>query len=156
MSRPIIAGELRQMRRSDLPEVLAIENHTHQFPWSEAIFRDCLKSGYHCCVLVMPNTEVIQGYGVLSAAVGEAHLCNLCVRPEWQGQGLARRILQHLLDFARTEAVQTVFLEVRVSNVAAVCLYKAAGFCVIGLRVNYYPARKGQREDALVMAKELA
>ena len=155
VTRKPAASEFRRMLYADLREILLIENRAYQFSWSEGIFRDCLRADYHCRVLAVPNGGLIQGYGVMSAAVGEAHIFNLCVRPEWQGHGLARRILQHLLEIARAEAVKTVFLEVRVSNAPALRLYSAAGFCEIGQRPGYYPAPKGRREDALVMAKEL-
>ena len=148
-------SQFRRMLYADLREIILIENRAYQFCWTEGVFRDCLRAGYHCQVLAVPNGGAIQGYGVMSAAVGEAHIFNLCVRPELQGNGLARRILQHLLDIARTEAVKTVFLEVRASNASALRLYSAAGFCEIGLRSSYYPAAKGRREDALIMAKEL-
>ena len=155
VTRKPAASEFRRMLYADLREILLIENRAYQFSWSEGIFRDCLRADYHCRVLAVPNGGLIQGYGVMSAAVGEAHIFNLCVRPEWQGHGLARRMLQHLLEIARAEAVKTVFLEVRASNAPALRLYSAAGFCEIGQRPGYYPAPKGRREDALVMAKEL-
>jgi ribosomal-protein-alanine N-acetyltransferase len=47
-----------------------------------------------------------------------------------------------------------VFLEVRVSNRLAYALYVSEGFCEIGNRRNYYPAREG-REDAIVLARSL-
>jgi ribosomal-protein-alanine N-acetyltransferase len=90
----------------------------------------------------------------MSVAVGEAHILNLCVRPELQGCGLSRQMLDHLLELAYPLQVRTVFLEVRISNHRAVRLYAAAGFCEVGIRRGYYPAAKG-REDALVLAREL-
>lgn len=148
-------SEFRRMLYADLREILLIENRAYQFCWTEGVFRDCLRAGYHCQVLAVPNGGSIQGYGVMSAAVGEAHIFNICVRPELQGRGLARRVLDHLLGIARSEAVKTAFLEVRASNTPALRLYSAAGFCEIGVRPGYYPAPRGRREDALVMAKEL-
>jgi ribosomal-protein-alanine N-acetyltransferase len=91
---------------------------------------------------------------VLSAAAGEAHILNLCVRPELQGRGLSRQILDHLLELAHSRQARTVFLEVRPSNQRALRLYANAGFCEVGIRRGYYPASKG-REDGLVLAKEL-
>ncbi|MFO1372228.1 MAG: ribosomal protein S18-alanine N-acetyltransferase [Candidatus Competibacteraceae bacterium] len=146
-------GRFRQMLYADLREVVAIEQRAYDFAWTEGIFRDCIRAGYHCRVLETPH-GFIQSYSVMSAAVGEAHILNLCVRPELQGRGLSQRMLEHLLDLARSLNVQTMFLEVRTSNHRAVQLYTAAGFCEIGLRIGYYPALRG-REDALVMAKEL-
>lgn len=148
-------SQFRKMLYADLREIILIENRAYQFCWTEGVFRDCLRAGYHCQVLAIPSGGAVQGYGVMSAAVGEAHIFNVCVRPELQGRGLARRILDHLLGIARSEAVKTVFLEVRASNAPALRLYSAAGFCEIGLRAGYYPAPKGRREDAVVMAKEL-
>lgn len=146
-------GRFRQMIDADLREILTIERRSYEYAWTEGIFRDCIRSGHHCRVLEIPH-GLIQAYGVLSAAVGEAHILNLCVRPELQGRGFSRRMLDHLLELARANAVQTVFLEVRPSNIRAVHLYDSAGFHEIGRRPRYYPAVRG-REDALVMAREL-
>ncbi|MGB5063323.1 MAG: ribosomal protein S18-alanine N-acetyltransferase [Candidatus Competibacter sp.] len=146
-------GRFRPMLYADLREVIAIENRAYEFSWTEGIFRDCIRVGYHCQVLETSH-GFIQTYGVMSAAADEAHILNLCVRPELRGRGLSRHILGHLLELARTVEVQTVFLEVRPTNTAAVRLYSSAGFCEIGLRPDYYPSASG-REDALVMAKEL-
>jgi ribosomal-protein-alanine N-acetyltransferase len=146
-------GWFRPMLYADVKEVLAIERRVYDFAWTEGILRDCLRAGYHCRVLETPH-GFIQAYAVMSAAVGEAHLLNLCVRPESQGRGLSRRMLDHLLEWARSQQVKTVFLEVRLSNTRAVQLYASAGFCEVGLRLGYYPSANG-REDALVMAREL-
>ena len=146
-------GQFRRMLFADLREIVLIEKRSYDFSWTEGIFRDCIRAGYHCRVLEIPH-GFIQAYGVMSAAVGEAHILNLCVRPELQGRGLSRQVLDHLLDLARDVQVRTVFLEVRLSNNRASQLYASAGFCEIGVRPGYYPAIKG-REDALVMAKEL-
>jgi [ribosomal protein S18]-alanine N-acetyltransferase len=146
-------SRFRRMLHTDLREVLMIERRSYEYAWTEGIFRDCIRAAYHCRVLETPH-GFIQSYGVLSTAAGEAHLLNLCVRPELQGQGLSRRMLDHLLELARTSQVRTVFLEVRPSNVRAIQLYDSAGFHEIGYRPGYYPAVRG-REDALVMAREL-
>lgn len=146
-------GRFRQMLPIDLKEILSIERRAYEFAWTEGIFRDCLRAGYQCRVLETPH-GFIQAYGVMSVAVGEAHILNLCVRPELQGRGLSRRLLAHLLELAISLQAQTVFLEVRLSNQRALRLYTSAGFCEVGLRRDYYPAIKG-REDGWVLAKEL-
>ena len=146
-------GRFRRMIHADLKEVLSIEKRAYEFAWTEGIFRDCIRVGYLCRVLDTPH-GFIQAYGVMSAAVGEAHILNLCVRPELQGRGLSRQLLAHLLDMANDLEARTVFLEVRPSNRRALRLYANAGFCEVGVRRGYYPAAKG-REDGLVLAKEL-
>lgn len=142
----------REMSRRDLPKIVEIERKSYQFPWSEGVFRSCLRIGYRCRVGEM-NGEIV-AYGILSLGAGEAHVMNLCVAPEWQGQGLGREMLEHLLEICRQEGISTVFLEVRPSNRPALELYRKMGFVEVGTRKDYYPATDG-REDAIVMAKTL-
>jgi ribosomal-protein-alanine N-acetyltransferase len=140
------------MTYADLGDVLAIEKSVYGFPWPETIFRDCIRVGYRCRVL--EGRVWLHAYGLMSIGAGEAHLLNLCVRPESQGRGFAQRLLDHLLTEARTDEVRSVFLEVRPSNARAIRLYQRMGFVEVGVRPDYYPGQ-GRREDALVMAKEL-
>jgi ribosomal-protein-alanine N-acetyltransferase len=143
---------LRPMRDGDVAAVLAVEQAAYQYPWTDAIFRDCLRVGY-CCWVAMMRGEII-GYGIMSVTGGECHLLNLCVHPDRQGQGLGRRILRRMLAIGRSHGADTAFLEVRVSNRAAIALYEAEGFGEVGTRRAYYPAVRG-REDAIVMAKAI-
>jgi ribosomal-protein-alanine N-acetyltransferase len=143
---------IRIMRPEDLPQVVRIEHEAYEFPWSPGIFRDCLKAGHACWVMSWPGE--ICGYGILSAAAGEAHILNLCVDPQYQGMGHGRRMLRRLVDLARWHGAHRVFLEVRPSNVAAHQLYLDNDFAEIGRRPRYYPAAQG-REDAIVMMHKL-
>lgn len=143
---------MRPMEETDIGAVLAVERAGYPHPWTEGNFRDCLRAGY-CCWVLEHDGELI-GHGVLSVAVGEAHVLNVCVHPARQGRGLGRRILERLLRLAREHEADTAFLEVRASNTVAQRLYESAGFNEIGLRRGYYPARHG-REDAVVYARDL-
>ena len=151
-SRRGVPGTLRPMTAADLPEVLAIEQWVYEYPWSEGIFRDCLRAG-QCCWTIR-EAGCLVAYGVMSVAVGESHLLNLCVDPSYARRGYGRRLLEHLQGLALRHHATVMFLEVRPSNREAVALYRDNGFAEVGLRRGYYPAEKG-REDALVMAREL-
>ena len=140
---------LRPMTVADLDRVMEIEPRAYEFPWSEGIFRDCLRVGY-CCWCYEENDE-LTGYGVMSVAAGESHILNLTVRPEVQRKGIGRKLLKHFIQLARRHNADTLMLEVRPSNTAAIRLYEAQGFNEIGVRRNYYPAADG-REDALLLA----
>jgi ribosomal-protein-alanine N-acetyltransferase len=141
---------VRAMRFEDLAVVAAIEQEAYPYPWTENIFRDCLRVGY-CCVVLEIGGEII-GYAVLSVAAAEAHLLNLCVRPARQRRGLGADLLDWLLARAGEGGAREVFLEVRPSNHAALQLYERAGFRRIGLRRNYYRSDNG-REDAVVLSR---
>lgn len=139
---------IRYMTYSDLPAILTIEDKNYQFPWTEDVFKDCLRSRYDCWVCE-EDTHIL-AYCIVSTAVGEAHILNLCVTPEEQGQGIGRKMMEHVIDEARGSA-ETIFLEVRPSNEGALALYKKLGFVEIGVRKGYYPSLLG-REDALMLA----
>ncbi len=151
-ARQDLPTSIRPMTVDDVPAVAAIEGRAYEFPWSENIFRDCLRAGY--TGVVCEQYGVLVAYGMLSCAVGEAHLLNLCIEPELQGKGLGQRILEVLIERAKAQGAARMYLEVRPSNYAAQHLYYKYGFNEVGMRKNYYRARKG-REDAVVFAKQL-
>ena len=148
LNEPALA--FRPMHPADLTQVMEIERRSYPFPWTRLIFSDCLHAGYSC--RVCEQQGIIQGYGILSIAAGEAHLLNLCVRPETQRQGVGEKMLVHLVSLARRHNAEIIFLEVRQSNAAARRLYDKAGFNELGNRKDYYPAEDG-REDALILAR---
>ena len=151
----VVASEsplCRPMHEGDVRAVMDIEKRAYRFHWTEGIFRDCLRVGYCCWVMELAGG--VAGYGVMSLVVGEAHLLNICVAPEWQQQGYGRLLLQHFMELARERGASRMFLEVRLSNQAALTLYRDVGFNEVGMRKNYYPGEQG-REDALILAKEL-
>ena len=143
---------LRAMSTDDLGDVIGNEQDSYSHPWSEGIMRDCLRVGYSCWVCELDG--VVVGHAVMSVAVGEAHLLNICIAPPWQGRGLGRLLLRRLYRVAGENNADTVFLEVRESNTGARTLYEDEGFVEIGQRRGYYPAERG-REDAIVYARTL-
>ena len=144
---------LRAMTQDDVDTVLAIEQTVQRFPWTRGNFADALNSGYLCCV---DETESggIRGYAILMPAADEAELLNIGVAAAQQRKGLGRAMLAEMLNVAHDRNMKRVFLEVRSSNVAAIALYRSAGFSEIGVRRGYYQNANGS-EDALVMACEL-
>ena len=144
--------QYRQMAIGDLVNVMRIEEAAYQFPWSLAIFRDCIKAGYTCWVAEINNNII--GYAVYINAVQECHLLNLCVDPKLQGKGFGRKLLAKVLDDSKENDARCIFLEVRPSNQHALLLYESEGFNEVGVRKKYYPTQHG-REDAVIFAKEL-
>jgi [ribosomal protein S18]-alanine N-acetyltransferase len=144
---------IRPMNELDVPMVVEIERAAYQFPWSEGIFRDCLRVGYVCRVVDVEGETA--GYGIMSVGAGEAHILNVCIHDEYRGRGFARKVLVYLLDRARTSGMYEAFLEVRPSNTAAARLYHSMGFEQVGVRRGYYQASVG-REDAAVLRRVLS
>jgi [ribosomal protein S18]-alanine N-acetyltransferase len=143
---------IRPMRGLDVADVVAIERASYQFPWSEGIFRDCLRVGYVCRVVTV--SRAVMAYGVMSCGAGEAHILNLCVDEPYRCRGVGRRVLDVLIERATAAGMSEAFLEVRPSNTAAIRLYQALGFEQVGMRSGYYQAIGG-REDAAVLRRLL-
>ncbi len=143
---------LQPMAESDLDQIMEIELRAYPYPWTRKIFSDCLKHNYHC--LLHKRDDTIIAYAVISAAAVEMHILNLTVEPEQQHQGLGKRLINTLEMIGRGLDAKECFLEVRPSNESAIRLYQNHGFNEVGLRKDYYPAKKG-REHAVVMAKVL-
>ena len=150
----LLAPELviRAMRGSDVPDVVAIERGSYQFPWSEGIFRDCLRVGYVCRVVTV--SRQVMAYGVMSFGAGEAHILNLCVGEAYRCRGIGRQLLNSLIERAGAAGMADAYLEVRPSNTNAIRLYLALGFEQVGMRSGYYQAANG-REDAAVLRRAL-
>jgi len=142
----------REMTLTDIPFVRAIENEGYDFPWSDGLFEQAVKSTKYCVVAL--EDDVIVGYAILSYVVGEAELLNICIAKAAQGKGYAKTLLQHVIDHATQKDNQDMYLEVRVTNAPAIHIYEQAGFNEIGRRKNYYATKAG-KEDAILMALPL-
>lgn len=140
---------IEPMRRRHLRAILDIEEQVHPKPWTTGVFTSELeqvRGGSRYYVVGIRDSALV-GYGGLMFAADEAHVTNVAVDPLRRRQGIARRILSHLIDTAIERGAHAMTLEVRVSNEAALGLYREFGFAPAGVRQRYYE----NTEDALVM-----
>lgn len=149
----VVPAEFFPMNERDLDEVAALEASLQAFPWSRGNFADSLAAGHS--VWVLRQGGLLLGFSVVMVVLDEAHLLTIGVDTRWQGQGYGARMLRQVIDNARLNGANRLFLEVRPSNERAVALYRHFGFRQIGVRKAYYPATTG-REDALIFDRELA
>jgi len=136
------------MTEDDLDTIIDIEQAAYAYPWSIGIFRDCLRADY--CCRVIEGENCLLGYGIISIGAGESQLLNLCIREDYRNQGLGHRLLTYLIDIARKHNADSMFLEVRPSNHAALELYRQLGFNEVGIRPAYYPGKNGP-DDAIIL-----
>lgn len=128
----------------------AIELAAHSHPMSEKLFSENIER-YHALAIKLDGEWI--GFSLISLVVGEAELLDYVVDPKLQGQGIGRAFLDWIVS-ELSKSAERFYLEVRASNHPAIALYDAVGFSEMGIRSNYYPAKKG-REDAVLMAMEL-
>lgn len=137
----------RPMLFQDVPAVYQVESACYDFPWTEKLLHDCVRVGYNCWVVQYCNQII--GYAIYRLAVGEAHLFNIAIQPDYQNKGICSKFLEFLLTRMKQQQALNVLLEVRVSNTPARKLYKSFNFKEIGVRKGYYPGPNNTREDGL-------
>lgn len=97
---------------------------------------------------LIPTEQHLIGIACFWAIVEEAHITLLGIHPNYRGQGWGKLLLCHLLEVAINWPLERATLEVRVSNHAAIALYRKLGFEIAGRRKDYYPAPP---EDAFIL-----
>jgi len=118
--------------------------------WSEAAVLGELEGpGRHSVVAV--EGEDVLGYAVTMRSADLVDLQRIGVRPDRQRGGVARALLEEVLEDAIAQGVNRMLLEVSAVNAAALGFYAAAGFVEIDRRRRYY--RDGS--DAVVMRRSL-
>ncbi|MCD8503596.1 MAG: tRNA (adenosine(37)-N6)-threonylcarbamoyltransferase complex dimerization subunit type 1 TsaB [Burkholderiaceae bacterium] len=144
---------LLPMMPVDINDVVELERQSQAFPWSRRNFEDALAARYSAWVLRLNDT--LAGFCVAMPTPDDVHLLVIAVAPDYRRKGLATQLLAQVEQLARDHGVSRVLLEVRPSNTRALAFYAKQGFVEIGKRRGYYPAGKGEREDALVLAREV-
>ena len=143
---------IRKLRSADLSDVALIEGSSYKFPWSKRIFLDCMAAGYKCRVVEVDAR--IAGYCIVASAPDEIHILNICIGADFRRSGCATRLIENEIEEAEANKVESIYLEVRVSNLAAINLYTRLGFKQVGRRRDYYPT-EGGREDAFIYSLAL-
>ncbi|HBD9376240.1 TPA: ribosomal protein S18-alanine N-acetyltransferase, partial [Legionella pneumophila] len=132
---------IRKMKDSDIENVYSIETNVHIAPWSKDILRDCVLVGYDCRVLEINNGDspILAGYIISRISNNSCHILNLCIAKPLQSKGLGRKLLQTVLySLSKYTQTESVILEVRPSNSAALHLYETMGFEKIEIKKDYY------------------
>jgi ribosomal-protein-alanine N-acetyltransferase len=143
---------VRPMGDADIGRVTAIETASFTTPWKAATFRTLLeRSGAVLRVLETP-LQPVAGYAVLWCILDQGELANIAVHPELRNRGLGSYLLDRMTDEAGSRGVESLYLEVRVSNLRARAMYGSRGFEEIGIRRDYY---EQPREDARILVKRL-
>jgi len=153
---------IQPSQSEELQQLYKLERLCHRYPWTLGILQDCLRVGYLCHSLTIPcpkspkdcTQTILIGFMISQVIVDECHLLNICIHPDYQGNGYGLLSLNWLEQLMREKDVASLLLEVRQSNLKAQGLYKKLGFEQIGLRKDYYPADSA-REAAIVMRKLL-
>ena len=144
------------LNENDLKEAYELELICHPIPWSKETFFS--NQGERYLNLKITVNNKIVGFCICQQVIDEATLFNIAIHPKYRKQGLAKALLNRLIDelMAMSNTISTLWLEVRESNRPAIDLYHSIGFNQITIRKNYYPTASDDQEDAIIMAYTLA
>jgi ribosomal-protein-alanine N-acetyltransferase len=137
----------------DLSAVEEIERRSYPTPWSRSMFAGEIAKPSSICLGAFDGDDTLVGYLVVSRYVDAWHVMNIAVEPSLQRQGIGTTLLQRFFELTAGEGddARGYTLEVRVSNEAAIRLYRRLGFRNRGVRRSYYTDNS---EDALIMWKD--
>ena len=157
---------IRPLRAADAARAARIAAASMPQPWSEAAF---LQETANPSAYLLGAFEDIDGAGASAGAAAgdcgrsagrmlgylslaltpdDAELTGIAVDPAFPRRGIAGDLLCAAREALRGRRIDTIVLEVRASNAAAIVFYEKYGFTCIGRRRDFYTS---PREDALVM-----
>ena len=160
---------VRRMTIEDIDAVVQIEQECFSQPWSAQSFMEsltredtiflvcealsdestlCQEGQEHLPEAVLENTSVIAGYMGLYLSFDEASITNVAVSPSYRKRGIGETLVSNAKQDALESGVSQMLLEVRVSNEAAISLYKKMNFEELGIRKRFY---EHPVEDAYIM-----
>ncbi len=142
---------IRKMTFWDVPRVATLEKKLFSSPWSEKAFEEELENNPYSHYVVWDDQGVI-GYLGLWVVDTTIQITTLGVDPVHQREGIAKRLLQYMVEYAQSNGISLITLEVRPSNQTAKLLYASFGFKTVALRKNYYTQPD---EDAELMLREV-
>ncbi len=142
--------EVKKLIVADLDEVMAIETQNFKFPWPKAFFLNDLASPQSICLAGWIDNKLVSYVMAMPASV-ELHITNIAVREGYQRRGIGSYMMAELEKCGRDCYCTYAYLEVRISNLPAIELYKKIGYHIAYSRKNYYL----DGEDAFVMEKML-
>lgn len=141
---------IEEIQQADFERLFEIEQKAHLVPWSKGTLLN--NQGEKYLNLKLVESGKIVAFAISQVVLDEATLFNIAVDPDFQHQGLGKRLLSELILQLQKRGIATLWLEVRESNQAAQKLYDSLGFNEVTVRKNYYPTPEGGKENAVVMA----
>ena len=138
---------IRWMIRRDMPEVLAIEHASFEFPWCEEEFLRVLRQR-NCIGMVAEQGEKVVGFMIYELHKAKLQVLNFAVSPEFRRQGVGHQMIAKLVGKLSSHRRTKITLAVRERNLAAQMFFKAQDFRASKVLRNYY---EDSGEDAFLM-----
>jgi len=132
-----------------MERVFEIEREAISPPWSYEALLEELKREDSFFIVALDDAAPL-AYAVLRRVGDDGELLRIATRKDSRRGGVGDLLMSAVLEYARENAFNSIFLEVRSGNTAAIGLYEKHGFSPVRVREEYYD---NPIEDAVVMAK---
>ena len=143
---------ITEMKEQHVQQIAELEKMCFHDPWSENSIASELNNRLSLWFVAVQEEQVI-GYVGSQTVLGETDMMNIAVHPNHRKHGVGTELIEHLIEALALRGSHSLMLEVRISNEAAISVYKKLGFTEVGCRKNYY---RNPKEDALILRKELS
>ncbi|WP_459557366.1 GNAT family protein [Lacunimicrobium album] len=140
--------QIRWLIRRDMEEVLAIEQASFEFQWTEEDFLCCLRQR-NCIGMVAEQDGKIVGFMIYELHKSRLHILNFAVSPGYRRQQIGQRMIQRLIDKLSQQRRREIVTEVRESNLSAQLFFKSLGFLAITIVRGRY---EDTEEAAYIMS----
>jgi ribosomal-protein-alanine N-acetyltransferase len=138
---------IRWMIRRDMPEVMEIEKHSFEFPWSEEDFIRCLRQR-NCIGMVAELEERVVGFMIYELHKTRLHILNFSVHASYQRRRVGTAMVNKLIGKLSAQRRTRIMLEIRETNLAAQLFFRNANFRAISVLRDFYD---DTTEDAYLM-----
>lgn len=138
---------VRWMLRHDMPNVLAIENISFDYPWCEEEFLRALRQR-NCIGMVAEIGEKIVGFMLYELHRDKIQVLNFATHPEFRRRGVGRQMAAKLVGKLSSQRRNRISLYVRETNLASHLFYRETGFRAMEVVREHYP---DSGEDAYLM-----
>ena len=146
-----ITMNIEPMQEKHIREIAELERVSFSVPWSEDGLRSELTNETAHFLVASAENKVL-GYIGVHEICGEAYITNVAVFPEYRRLGIGETLIDAATHGAKQRNCDFISLEVRISNVPAIELYKKEGYNIVGQRKNFY---SNPTEDAYIMTRYL-
>jgi ribosomal-protein-alanine N-acetyltransferase len=138
---------IRWMIRRDMPEVLAIEASSFEFPWVEEDFIRCLRQR-NCIGMVAEHDDQVVGFMIYELNKNRIQVLNFAVAGDFRRRGVGTQMVAKLIGKLSAQRRTRIAMEVRETNLAAQLFFRTAGFRAVSVLRNFYDDTP---EDAYLM-----
>ena len=139
--------QIRWLIRRDMDDVLAIERHSFEFPWTEEEFLCCLRQR-NCIGTVAELDHEIYAYMIYELHKSKFRIVNFAVHKSFHRRGVGSKLIHRLIDKLSQQRRREIVLEIRETNLAGQLFFQQQGFRAVNVLRRHF---SDTTEDAYVM-----